>query len=583
MAKGTTPPDLSDPAYYVGKFTNAHGESAVPEPESFDVVVVGSGGGALTAAIRAHALGLRPVVLEKTATIGGTTAYSGGLAWIAANPLMREEGVEDSIEAAIEYLDVLAGDADPPSFRRRRVAYVEEGTRMVDFLRGQGLEFIRVAGYPDYYPELPGGCREGRALGQEWFDRRRLGEWKKHLRRGALGPGRLLIRGDEVSDLTLALRSAAGFSTLVRVVLRSASALARGASPAASGEALIGRLLETALRCGIPIRRESPVTRLLVEDGRVTGVVVVRDGIETPIAAERGVLLACGGYAHNDAMRARYARQPSKSEWTMANEGETGEMVEAAIELGAATARIEEAWYGPMSIAPDGKMVVHIADRAKPHSIIVDSGGSRFANEAANYHHFGREMYRRNASVPAIPSWLIVDANHRRRYPFAAQRPGRTPREWLTSGYMKKAGTLAELATACGMDPLTLAHTVERFNAFARCGNDEDFQRGESAYDTYYSDPTVGPNPSLGEIGRPPFYAVAVYPGDFGTVGGLVTNEHAQVMREDGSAIQGLYAAGNIAAPLAAGLYFGAGASVGPSMTFGYIAASDCARVRSAI
>jgi 3-oxosteroid 1-dehydrogenase len=249
------------------------------------------------------------------------------------------------------------------------------------------------------------------------------------------------------------------------------------------------------------------------------------------------------------------------------------------MDAGAAVARMEEAWYSPSSVQPNGLTVLHNPDRTRPHSIIVDATGQRYVDEAANYNYVAKEMYRRNEEVPAIPSWLIIDSQHRRKYPFVASPPGRTPKKWIRSGYMKKAPSLRALAEQCGIDPEGLERTVERFNTMARSGRDEDFQRGESYYDQYYGDPTHLPNPTLGEIRRAPFFAVELIPGDIGTCGGLVTTKDSEVLGQEGVPIAGLYAVGNIATSIGAGRNWGAGATIGSGMVFGYRAARHAAQV----
>ena len=544
--------------------------------DSVDVIVVGSGGGALTAAITARSNGLETLVLEKTAKIGGTTSLSGGLLWIPNNPVMREQGVADSFDAASKYLDALVDGADPASFKVRRDAYVRQGSRMIDLLRSHGMPFDPCAGYPDYYMDLPGAAL-GRPLEPRPFDTNRLGPWRGRLRPQTLLPRFLKIRTSEFTDVSLARRSVKGALALSRVASRSAIAAARGASLVVGGEALVAQLLAIAVELGVDIRTDSPMVDLWQEDGRVVGVTAEQAGTLTRIRAPRGVIFAAGGYAHNNEMRAAYARQPSSSAWTKANEGETGEALQVAMRAGAATYRIEEFWFSPMSRMPNGAMIPHNTDRTKPHSIIVDDNGNRFVSEAANYNEIGQRIYAHAKNAPAIPSWLVFDSNHRRKYPFFTAPPRRMPPDWIESGYIKKADTLAELGRVCNIDAGRLVQTVERFNEMVRAGHDDDFGRGDNAYELYLGDPGNKPNPTLGEVARAPFYAVALYPGDLGSCGGLVTDEDARVLRDDGTAIDGLYAAGNITAPIAAGKYWGAGASIGASMTFGFVAAERAA------
>jgi 3-oxosteroid 1-dehydrogenase len=354
---------------------------------------------------------------------------------------------------------------------------------------------------------------------------------------------------------------------------RAAAAAVQRRSVYGSGVALQGWMLMAAVRADIPVWNSTPVTDLIVDDGRVVGVLAERDGKALRIGANHGVLLNAGGFSHNEQMRSRYGKQPSSTKWTVANPGDTGEVIASAIKHGAATDLMDEAWWIPTSVQPDGSPLYAVYERSKPHAVLVDSSGARYVNEAASYMAVGQAMYERNKSVPAIPSWWVMDSRNRRRYMWGLMPGGVTPRKWLSSGYMRKADTLENLAALCDIDPQGLVATVERFNANAIHGNDPDFHKGDRAYDRYYADPRVKPNPCVAPVSKPPFYAVALYPGDVGTCGGLVTDEHARVLRQDGQIIGGLYAAGNCTASVMGRTYPGAGASIGASFTFGWIAA----------
>jgi 3-oxosteroid 1-dehydrogenase len=274
-------------------------------------------------------------------------------------------------------------------------------------------------------------------------------------------------------------------------------------------------------------------------------------------------------------MRSKYGRQPSSTAWTVANPGDTGEIIEEAMRIGAATDLMDEAWWIPSSVQPDGSPLYAVYERSKPHAIMVDSSGQRFVNEAASYMFVGQAMYERNKTVPAVPSWWIMDSRNRARYLWGLCPGGVTPKKWIASGYMKKAATIESLAHKCGVDPAGLARTVERFNESAIDGLDPDFHKGERAYDRYYGDPRNKPNPCVGPVDKPPFYAVALYPGDVGTCGGLLTDERARVLDDEGQVITGLYATGNCTASVMGRTYPGAGASIGASFVFGWIAAQD--------
>lgn len=391
----------------------------------------------------------------------------------------------------------------------------------------------------------------------------------------ALLPGSLSSSyTNEVGKFALVAKTWTGFTTAVKAVgLRMIGRRLRGQIPMTNGRSLIGQLLLLNLRRQLPIWRNSPLVELIVEDGTVAGAVIEHEGQRVRIRAERGVLLCAGGFARNQQMRETYGPSPASTAWTSVPPGDTGDAVRAGMDIGAATALMDDAWWGPTLVDPaTGTPSFILWERSFPHSIVVDSSGQRFMNESESYVDAGHHQYDRNEQVPAIPAWLIVDARHRRRYPMATLPPGLTPRAALKSGFLIKADTLDELARAIGVDSAGLAATVKRFNEMARHGVDADFGRGRTAYDHVYGDPSNHPNPNLGTIEHAPFYAVEVWPGDLGTKGGLLTDEHARVLREDGNPIPGLYAAGNTTASVMGRTYPGPGSTIGPATTFAYIA-----------
>lgn len=533
-----------------------------------DLVIIGSGAGALCAALTARAAGAETLVIEKEAMIGGNSALSGGTMWIPANPLMREEGIPDSVEEGLTYLNACVEDAGPATSQARRQAYLSEGPRMIDFLRGLGIRMNRVKDYADYYAELPGASTRGRALQCDVFNLSELGSYASRV------PNLAPVIGyvEEFPQLTLVLRTWRGFATFARVIARTARAKLTRRPMAANGAALIGLLLHAGLKHGIRVWTESPVKEVVVENNRVAGVKVLHEGRESLIRARRGVLIACGGYARNLDMRKHHSRQPPSLEWTFSNPGETGEVVAMAMQLGAAMDLMDEAIWIPMTISPDGPMYLEY-ERGKPHSLIVDGTGRRYIDEGSPYMPFGQVMFDRNQHTPTIPSWMIFESRHRSRYTLGMNLPGRTPKEWIRSGFLKRADSIEKLAIQCGLDPGALGDTVQRFNRFAAAGVDEDFQRGDTRFSRNFGDPSHKPNPALGAIERPPFYAVAVYPGDLGTFGGILTDEHARVLRDDGSVIDGLYATGNATAPVMGRIYPCTGASIASTMIFGCLAA----------
>jgi 3-oxosteroid 1-dehydrogenase len=444
---------------------------------------------------------------------------------------------------------------------------------MVAFLERLGFEWLPGLGYADYYPDKPGGKAEGRGVEGKVFDVKRLGAWREHLLLNPLTP-RIPLYTNEVGKFALMAKTGAGFMTAVRAVGgRMIGRRLLGQIPMTNGRALVGRLLELNLQRNLPIWRSSPLVELIVQDGAVLGAVVERDGQRVRVRAQRGVLLCAGGFAKNAQMRETYEQAPTSTEWTSVPPGDTGDAIRAGIDIGAATALMDDAWWGPTLVDPaTGTPSFILWERSFPHAIIVDAAGERFMNESESYVDAGHHQYERNQTVPAIPAWLIVDARHRRRYPMATLPPGFTPRSAFKSGFITKAPTLDELARKIGVDPAGLTRTVKRFNEMARTGVDEDFDRGRTAYDHVYGDPSNQPNPNLGPIEQAPFYAVKVWPGDLGTKGGLLTDEHARVVRESGEPIPGLYAAGNTTASVMGRTYPGPGSTIGPATTFAYIA-----------
>jgi len=547
--------------------------------ETFDFVIVGSGGGSMCAALYLKSLGLQPVILEKTEFVGGSTAMSGGVLWIPDNPLNREAGIADSPEQGRQYLDVLTTTPDPGrgGTLARRKAFVENGKEMIDFLRAQGIRLIRAKGYSDYYDDSPGGMAEGRAIVARVFDVNRLGrEWSKKLRLTGLTLP-LTIR--EVGKIGLVKRTWEGRRIAALLSWRTIKGRLLGQRLVGTGAALQGRMLEASLRAGVDIRVNSPVRELIVEDGRVCGVVVAGTDGDRRIMSRLGVLINAGGFSRNREMRAKY--QPDVSpEWTSANPGDTGEMILEAVRIGGSIDVMDESWWISTSMPPGHKGIwpLHITDIAKPHAILVGADGQRFCNEAASYMEVGQKQIARHRSgVAAIPCWMILDNQHRSNYMLSKSMPGITPGEWIRNGYLRKADTLEELASQCGVDAAGLKATVERFNGFARTGVDEDFHRGRRRYDEWFGDPTHKPSATLGTIEKGPFFALRIYPGDVGTAGGIVADEFARALTPDGSVIEGLYATGNSSAPVTGRYYVGPGTSIGASFTFGYVAARHAA------
>jgi 3-oxosteroid 1-dehydrogenase len=553
--------------------------------ETFDHVLVGSGGGSMCAALVARDAGQTAVILEKQQIVGGSTGLSGGALWLPNNPLLQREGIADSYDRARTYLDAAVTHDGPGSSPERREAYLRTSPELVRYLESKGMRFVYSDGWSDYYDELPGGEPRGRTLAAELFDINELGPWKDRLAVFRGPPIRLYTH--ELGAVILLRRNWQARRQALRIGARVASQLVRGRDCRGAGAALQGRMLQLVLRAGVPVRTGAQVVTLQTDGSRVTGVVVERDGQRHVIQARRSVLLNCGGFARNRAMRERFGPHPVSDQWTAANDGDTGEVIEMAVGLGAATDCMDEAWWALTSRTLDGKLpegartkdgqpapFQHHFDISLPHSIVVDQDGRRFANEAASYMEVGQRLYERQQETGrAVPAWAILESRHRNRYLWGTELRARAPRSWFDSGYMRRADTLTELARQCGISPEGLAATVSRFNQFARDGVDEDHRRGARHFDRYHGDPTVKPNPNLGAIEQPPFYAVALYPGDVGTAGGLVTDADGRVLAEDGTAIDGLFATGNTTASVMGRTYPGAGASIAAAYIFGYRAA----------
>jgi 3-oxosteroid 1-dehydrogenase len=323
----------------------------------------------------------------------------------------------------------------------------------------------------------------------------------------------------------------------------------------------------------VAISRRTALRELLVEDGRVVGVRATRDGSEIAIRARHGVLLNAGGFARNPELRERFGPHPASTDWTATIPGDTGDAFTAATAIGAATTNLDAYYWVPGLMDKDGHSEIFIAERAQPHTILVDATGARFADEAKSYMELGNDQYARTPA--AVPAYLVLDTQHRNRYLLGQTLPRVSPKAWLASGHLTRADTLADLAHACGIDPHGLEKTVERFNRMALAGVDEDFERGNTAHDRVYGDPKHRPNPCLGTIEKPPFYAARMFPTDVGCAGGLHTDEHARVLSTDGGPIPGLYASGTTAASAMGNVYAGGGQSLGQSSVFGLIAAEQ--------
>jgi len=535
---------------------------------SVDVVIAGTGAAALSGALTAAMHGLFPLVVEKAGAWGGTTAWSGGGVWVPVNSMMAAAGMQDSPENAMSYLDATVGEVGPASSPERKRAYIDSARAMVDLFAQEGFQWDLGAHYPDYHFEFP-SARIGRMLEGTPFDVNRLGPWADTMRQRETFAW-VPIKTDEISRAVHTAHSVSGLLTSARLMARLASARLRGRRLASMGGSLVAQLMFLIQRRGVPVWLNSPLEDLIVEDDRVVGAMVKRGDRTMRVRAKHGVLLAVGGFSRNDEIRRRY--HDFGASWSSTIAEDQGDGLEIGTKAGAATAFLDDAFWVPMLFPPGSPPVTALWERGQPGAIMVDSTGQRFVNEAASYKDVALTMLDRAKKSPGQRTWLIVDSTHRRKYPFGMAPPGYTPRRWLKDEFIIKTSTLDEIARRCNIDPAALRASVQRFNALVDQGKDTDFGRGDTVYDNYYGDPHNKPNPNLGPVAKAPFYAAEIHPGDIGSCGGLLTDENARVLREDGSVILGLYAAGNTTATVMGHRYPGPGSTIGPAATFGYVA-----------
>ena len=554
-----------------------------------DVLVIGSGGGGMTAALAAHAAGLDVLVVEKGSQFGGSTALSGGGIWVPGAPSQKREGYAPDPDGVKEYLRQIT---DGLVTDERISAYVANAPEMMEFLEktSHWLEFVWKPGYADYYPELPGGSELGSTINVPPIDLRVLGDEEENLLKPlALAPKGIWLGPKDLRLFYQVRQNWRGKAVLVKLLWRKFRAHVFGDRIAAIGQSLAARLRLAMKEQDIPLWLDAPMTELITDvDGAVVGAVIERAGNQQRIGARRGVILATGGFDHDMAWRREHLPE-LEHDWSFGNPLAMGDGIRAGEKVGAATELLDEAWWFPAMCWPDGRLQFMLNERMMPSQFVVNGAGKRFINEAAPYMDFAHAMIAgQRCGVSHIPCWLITDTRSFHRYVVGGHLPipkipgapvptGRTvPQAWLDSGVVRSAATLDELAVRIGVPPAELRRTAERFNELARKGHDDDFNRGDSVYDNYYGDPTL-PNPNLYPLTTPPYLAFQIILGDLGTSGGLRTDEHARVLRADDTVIEGLYAVGNTSAAVMGRSYAGAGATIGPAMTFGYIAAGHIA------
>ena len=551
-----------------------------------DFLVVGSGAGGMAAAVTAAHLGMDTLVIEKDVKYGGTSALSGGVIWVPNNHQMARAGISDSEDDAMRYLDQVVS-ADVPREKLRK--YVQEAPKMLKFLEQHSLvKFAPAPEYPDYYAELEGGKLGARSLDPKPYSIRKLGV--DLLRQ--MNPGPLKIRNRfsmtaaEAHEIfSFSWRS--GFTIFKRLFIYWLDLPARlrklPDNRLTLGKALVSRLRHSLQRAQVPLWLNARAVEIITEENRVTGLVVACDGRRQVIAVRKGLLLAAGGFAQCAELRPQYQPQVPAGQWSAANHTDTGDGIKLGRAAGGQIGMMHCAWWTPSMVMPNQVVEALIVGKSFPGSIVVDQAGERFCNEAEPYEDFVKHQFQANA----VPAWLIFDARYRQEYPLGTALvpkkylPDEAYKPLFESGWIKKAPTLAALAETCSIDQAGLLRTAEKIARFARQGHDEDFGRGGCANDVYYSDHRIKPNPCLSALEAGPFYAIKLWPGDLGTKGGLITDTNGQVLDTDNQPIAGLYACGNTAASVMGDSYPGAGSTLGPAMTFGYIAAKHAAGDRT--
>ncbi|GAA4724761.1 3-oxosteroid 1-dehydrogenase [Phytohabitans rumicis] len=543
----------------------------------YDVVVVGAGGAGMVGALAAAKQGLRTLVIEKAAKYGGSAARSGAGIWVPGNEVVLAAGVPDTPAKAAAYLSAVVGP-DVPAARQQ--AYLANGPAMISFLlRETPLRFSFMESYPDYYPELYGGMPNGRSIEPAPLDANILGTEYANLNPAYLAvPAGTVVMAVDYKWLALIARHPRGLATATEIVRRYLAAAFLGQKPITMGQALAGGLRAGLIAADVPVWLNTPLTDLYVEGGRVAGVRAIRDGAEILVRARRGVLVASGGFEHNERMRKQFQQEPIGVNWTVGAASNTGDGIEAGARAGAALELMDDAWWGPMIPLPEGPYFC-LSERTLPGNIFVNAAGNRFVNEAAPYSDVVHVMYEKDTpQAPHIPCWMVTDQQYRNRYLFKDVSPALPyPDAWYNSGALHRDWTIEGLATKIGVPPAALRATINRFNAMARAGQDTDFHRGDSTYDAYFADPTNQPSPCLAPLWLPPYYAFKIVPGDLGTKGGIRTDARARALRPDGTVIPGLYAAGNASGAVMGRSYAGAGSTLGPAMTFAYVAGRDIA------
>ncbi|ROS04852.1 3-oxosteroid 1-dehydrogenase [Sinobacterium caligoides] len=545
-----------------------------------DTLIVGSGNGAMTTALCSHILGTADILLiEKDEKIGGTSALSGGGIWIPNNRYAKAAGAKDSIEDAKAYLT----ETIPDTIRRDDMidCYLENAPKMVDMLHeNTRIRYDSLEKYPDYYSNATGARNGHRSLEPTPFKVTELEDELDNILPGTIymfdrinmsQHDAQIMSCKEKGAKRLALKKLFKHYSDIPWLLKHH----RGRE-VSCGFGGIAQLYIALRERNIPLWRNTAMIELISEDGIVIGAVVEKEGKRMNIRARKAVVLACGGFEHNQQMREKYLPSPTNTQWSAGTLSNTGDGINAGLALGAQTSLMDNAWWcTTMHIPRVPYPFLSIVTKAQPGTIVVNKKGKRFSNESQNYMAFQKELLSLHSEEnPCAPCYMIFDDNFKKKYgAYPLMGPKWTiPKDYFEEGLVACGDTVEELATNAGLDVENLKQTVNTFNGYARTGKDLDFKRGDYAYDRYYGDPTNKPNPCLGEILTPPLYSLTLQAGDFGTQGGLTTNCNAQVLDTEGQAITGLYATGNCSAAVLP-TYPGPGSTLGPAMTFAYQAA----------
>lgn len=553
---------------------------------SVDFLSVGSGGGGMAAALTAKLEGLHSLVIEKSGVYGGTTALSGGVIWIPNNHLMPSANVSDNDDDSLRYFEQVVSDDVP---REKMLSYLKYAPEMLKYLEVNSLvKYDPAPVYPDYYSELEGGKSGARSLDPKPYSIYKLGislvksmrrnEWHKRDSFSlTASEAHMIFSFDYRAPLII-------FKRLLTYWLDVPSRLRKLPDARLTlGRALIGRLRKSLFDEGVELWLNTEIKTLILDSGKVVGVQCIKEGVNFNIEVKKAVLMATGGFSHHRALRAEYHPHQDVSQWTAASPTDQGDGLFIGKEAGAKWSMMNYVWGSPTMIDANGNVEAFIVGKSMPNALIVNKSGQRFLNEAEPYEDFVKHQFSSHKNIDSVPAFFIFDARYRKEYPLGMMLPpGKyvpdvSVKGLIDSQWLKKAETLHELAQMCSIDPQGLYDEVAKLKAFAALGKDTDFGKGDTANDRYYSDHRVVPNPCLAFEDKGPYYAVEIYPGDLGTKGGLTTNEYAQVLNEDNAVISGLYACGNVSASVMGDSYPGAGSTIGPALTYGYIAAKYAA------